>query len=82
MSILLVLSVATVLGFVGLEIARRTVSGRRLERSLDALRTLGDTIEASSTQQTPELAAYRDPQGRMSIEASALTTIKSVSRAS
>jgi hypothetical protein len=47
MSIFLVLSVMTAVAVVGLEIVRVAASGRRLERSLDALRTLGDKIEAS-----------------------------------
>jgi hypothetical protein len=96
MSIFLVLSVVTAAGIVGLEVLRRAASGRRLERSLDALRTLGETIEASFAplgetiepslaQRTPDLATYR--LGRYSpvldpAKAPESTVVPGVSRAS
>lgn len=84
MSYFLVLIAVTAVGIVGVEIVRRAISGRRLERSFDALRTLGNTIEASLAQRTPDVAygPNKYPQSLDPAKAAAVTTERPVSRAS
>jgi hypothetical protein len=85
MSYFLVLIAVAAVGIVGVEVVRRAISGRRLERSFDALRTLGNTIESSLAQRTPDVATYglgNYPQSLDPAKAAAATTVRRVSRAS